>query len=322
MGKGEKHSMSKKKFDLSQQLNFNATLGAIDSENKKVSFVLSDNTIVSRGWFDMQLLHKKKNIDLGRKNILKVFYNHKTANDMPIGKWENLRLEDGKLKADAVFDDGDEIAMKIFGKIERGILESISVGISILKYTREQRDNNKDLIIVTKWSIYEASIVNIPAIPNAKVGLDFEEEKTNKESENMTVEEFKKKHPELYTVVFDLGVRTESTRLRKIDKILKPELAEHFIDLKYDGKTTAEKIELAQYRKIEELKVDAVKKLKLQKINYDTDGLALGYQVLEMGLGGDDADSNEDAKKAAAEKLENEEDENAFFSGSGVRKNG
>ena len=41
-----------------------------------------------------------------------------------------------------------------------------------------------------------------------------------------------------------------------------------------------------------------------------------------MGLSGDDTDSNEEAKRIAAEKLENKEDEDAFFSGCGVRKNG
>jgi len=318
MGKGEKYSMSIKKIESSQQLNFNATLGAIDSENKKVSFVLSDNTIVGRGWFDMQLLHEKKNIDLTRKKILKVFYNHK-SNDLPIGKWENLRLEEGKLKADAVFDDADEFAMKIFGKIERGILESISVGISILKYTREQRDNNKDLIIVTKWEIYEASIVNIPAIPNAKVGLEFENKNKTKEHETMDLEKLKKEHPDLYTEVFNLGVKQESKRVEAIDKILKPELAHHFTEMKFDGKSTATDIELAQYRKMDELRAEDAEKLNLKKEAIDSDGLALGLQTLEMGLGGDDANS-EDAKKIAAEKLEKEEDESAFFSGSGVRK--
>ena len=138
----------------------------------------------------------------------------------------------------------------------------------------------------------------------------------------MTLQEFKEKHPELYAEVHELGVKDESTRLKAIDKILKPELAEHFVDLKYDGKSTAEQIELAQYRKIEELRDKDAKKLELHKKNNDADGVALGHQVLDMGLGGDDADNNEEAKKIAAEKLENEEDEDAFFSGCGVRKNG
>jgi HK97 family phage prohead protease len=269
----------------------------------------------------MQLLHEEKNINFERKNILKVFYNHKTSNDMPIGKWENLRLEDGKLKADAVFDDGDEIAMKIFGKIERGILESISVGISILKYTREQRDNDKDLIIVTKWEIYEASIVNIPAIPNAKVGLEFENEIETKEHEAMDLEKLKKEHPDLYAEVYNLGKTEEGVRVKAIDAILKPELAQHFTELKFDGKSTATDIELAQYRKIDELKLEDAEKLKLHKKKIDSDGVNLGLQVLDMGLDGDATD-DKDAKKIAAEKLENEEDENAFFSGSGVRKDG
>jgi len=161
--------------------------------------------------------------------------------------------------------------------------------------------------------------VNIPAIPNAKVALEFENEINDKESKEMTLEEFKEKHPELFTQVFNLGVTAEGTRVQAIDKILKPELAHHFTEMKFDGESTAEKIELAQYRKIDELKTKEKEELELHKENIDTDGLNLGHQVLDMGLGGND---NEDARKEAAEKLEKEEDESAFFSGSGVRKDG
>jgi len=51
-------------------------------------------------------------------------------------------------------------------------VESVSVGVSILKYDVIQRDNQNDLFKVKKWEIFEASIVNIPAIPTAKVGLE------------------------------------------------------------------------------------------------------------------------------------------------------
>jgi HK97 family phage prohead protease len=310
-----------KKINLSQHLHFNVELGAsaVNAETKTVSFVLSDETIVGRGWFDMKLLHGEKNVNLERGQILKVFYNH-DSKALPIGKWENLRVEGKKLKGDAVFDKEDEFAMKIFGKLKGGFLESISVGVSLDKYDVKQRDKQNDLVIVKKWGIFEASVVNIPAIPNAKIGFEFEE-KINKEQENMTLEEFKKNYPDLYTEVFDLGASQESKRVEAIDKILKPELAHHFTELKYDGKSTATDIELAQYRKIDELKIEDTEKLKLHKKKIDSDGVNLGLQVLDMGLDGDATD-DKDAKKIAAEKLEDEEDENAFFSGSGVRRNG
>ena len=309
-----------KKINLSQTLHFNVELGAsaIDVDKKTVSFVLSDETIVGRGWFDMKLLHGANNVNLERGQILKVFYNH-DSKALPIGKWDNLRVEDKKLKGDAVFDTEDEFAMKIFGKLERGFLESISVGVSLDKYDVKQRDKQNDLVIVKKWGIFEASVVNIPAIPNAKVGLEFENEIKNKEHKTMTLVELKEKHPDLYTEVFNLGVTAEGTRVQAIDKILKPELAHHFTELKFDGKSTATDIELAQYRKIDELQEKETETLNQKKQKIDTDGLTLGHQVLDMGLGGQ-GDNNEDAKKLAAQKLEDEEDETAFFSGSGVNR--
>ena len=305
-----------KKIDLSQHLHFNVALGAsaVNSDTKTVSFILSDETIVGRGWFDIKLLHGDKNVNLERGQILKVFYNH-DSKALPIGKWENLRVEDKKLKGDAIFDSNDEFAMKIFNKIKDGFLESISVGVEFEKYDVKQRDKQNDLIIVKRWGVFEASVVNIPAIPNAKVGLEFENKIETKEHKAMDLEKFKKEHPDLYTEVFNLGVKQESSRVEAIDKILKPELAKYFTELKYDGKSTATDIELAQYRKIDELRAEDTKKLNLKKEAIDSDGLALGLQTLDMGHGGDDDESTKAKLKAEKEKLELEEDANAFLGG-------
>jgi len=146
---------------------------AIDSEKKVVSLILSDETQLIRyswrnGRYKLKLSHEKNAVDLSRKDILKLFYQHKTHGDTPpIGKLENVRVEDKKLKADAHFDSEDEFAMTIFGKIERGFLNSVSVGIDIVDGFMVEHKNKEDEFTATKWSIHEASIVNIPAIPSA-----------------------------------------------------------------------------------------------------------------------------------------------------------
>lgn len=308
--------MGRKNIELSQNLNFSVELGAsaIDKEAKKVSFILSDETIVGRGWFDMKLLHGANNVILNREQILKVFYNH-DSKALPIGRWENLRVEDKKLKADAIFDSEDEFAMKIFGKIERGFLESISVGVSLLKYDVKQRDKQNDLVIVKKWEIYEASVVNIPAIPNAKVGL----EKFEKEQKSMTLEELQKEHPELFSEVKELGATTERERIKAIDAVLKAEFAKDFAELKFDGKSTAEQIELAQYRKMDELGKLAKEQLQKKAGEIEEDGVALGKQVLEMGLGANTSDGQSEQKELEKQK---EDKEDMEFMLEGVRTNG
>jgi len=302
------------RIDLRPKFSYSVELGAnaINEETKTVSFILSDESIVGRGWYDMKLLHGENNVNFERSSILKVFFNH-DSRSLPIGKWTNLRLEDKKLKADAIFDSNDEFAMKIFNKIKDGFLESISVGVEFEKYDVKQRDKQNDLIIVKRWGVFEASVVNIPAIPNAKVGLEFEEN-NNKENSIMNIEELKAKHPNLYQEVFGLGVKSESERLKAIDKILKPELAHYFVDLKYDGKSTPEQIELAQYRKIDELSAKDREKLQKKKEEFDSDGVSLGNQTLEMNLNGD-SESDKEKLKAKKEELELKEDSEAFFGG-------
>jgi HK97 family phage prohead protease len=79
-----------------------------------------------------------------------------------IGRWENIRIAGDALLADAVFDEKDELAMKIAGKVERGFLKGASVGIKILKV-----DNNASIPAVVECELYEASICPIPSDPKA-----------------------------------------------------------------------------------------------------------------------------------------------------------
>lgn len=148
----------------------------IDLENKTVPVVLSDESLVTRySWDDgvyyITLLHGEENVDLSRKDILSLFVNHDTR-ELPIGRFDNVRIEDKKLKALAMFDAEDEDSMKIFNKLAKGFLQSFSVGIDILDRVLVKEENDVKYYNVTKWSLKEASLVGIPAIPNAKVGME------------------------------------------------------------------------------------------------------------------------------------------------------
>ena len=66
--------------------------------------------------------------------------------------------------------------MKIFNKIIDGFLQSFSVGINIQEKVLAKSVDNVEYYDITKWELKEASIVGIPAIPTAKVGLSDEEE--------------------------------------------------------------------------------------------------------------------------------------------------
>jgi len=152
-------------------------IDGIDLEKKSIPVILSDETEVVRyswdsGKYFLTLKHGKDNVDLTRKDILSLFVNHNTY-ELPIGKFENVRVEDKKLKANAVFDPDDEESMKIFNKLAKGFLQSFSVGITINKKVLSKEEDGIEYYDVTDWSIDEASVVGIPAIPTAKVGLNL-----------------------------------------------------------------------------------------------------------------------------------------------------
>lgn len=120
-------------------------------------FILSDESVNSYGF-----IVKTKGIDTTRfcKNPI-MLYNH-DRNGGVIGRWERLRVVDGKLLADAVFDEKDGLGSMIKNKVERGFINSVSIGINPLE---EIIENGVRTVI--KSELIEVSIVDIPANPNA-----------------------------------------------------------------------------------------------------------------------------------------------------------
>lgn len=123
------------------------------------SFILSDSTKTNDRGFRLNL--SGGTLDRFKTNPVMLF-----GHDMQkvIGRWENLRFENGKMLADAVFDTEDTLGKEVARKVEAGFLKGISVGIIIL----EMKEIN-DEWVATKWELLEASIVSIPSDAGAVV---------------------------------------------------------------------------------------------------------------------------------------------------------
>jgi len=131
---------------------------------KAKSFVLCDESVNTYGF---RMLMAGGDIEQFKKNPV-MFYNHDEW-DTPIGRWENIRIEGGKLLADPVFDEEDEQGRKISGKVERDFLRASSISLRIIE-TSDDPDvmlPGQKLPTVTKWAAREASIVGIGANHNA-----------------------------------------------------------------------------------------------------------------------------------------------------------
>lgn len=132
--------------------------------DKSVTFVMSDDSLDrdferfdTAGW---DLKKYKKNPVL--------LWSHDRS--IPaIGKMEKVRVKDNRLLGNPVFDPNDELAIKLAGKVQTGIIKSGSVGFFPSKI--EFNDDEKDPCRLTylKQELREFSICNVPANPNALV---------------------------------------------------------------------------------------------------------------------------------------------------------
>ncbi len=99
---------------------------------------------------------------------------------LPIGRWENIRKEDGKILAEPLFDLKDDVGKKVADKVADGFLKAASIGawppIEVSDAPELMLPGQK-LPTVTKWKAREASIVTIGSNHNALVFYNDEGEK-------------------------------------------------------------------------------------------------------------------------------------------------
>jgi HK97 family phage prohead protease len=89
---------------------------------------------------------------------------HNNSTSGVLGKWEDLKKENGLLTGSPVFDSEDEYAAKIEGKVERDFLKSCSMGI---RFRHEDLKIISGVLVLVKCELYEVSIVAVPSNENS-----------------------------------------------------------------------------------------------------------------------------------------------------------
>jgi HK97 family phage prohead protease len=89
---------------------------------------------------------------------------HYNSTQYVLGKWENWRADNDLLLGDPLFDVEDPQALKISGKVDRGFINSCSMGIT---FNREDLKIIGDELIMEKCELYEVSIVAVPSNANS-----------------------------------------------------------------------------------------------------------------------------------------------------------
>lgn len=100
-----------------------------------------------------------------------VLYGHATR-DLPIGTAENVRVENGALRARLrlVSDEANPKAGQVWRLIEEGALRAVSVGFLPHTCRWEKRDD-REVFVMADCELLEISVVPVPANPDALAQL-------------------------------------------------------------------------------------------------------------------------------------------------------
>lgn len=138
--------------------------------SKAYTFCVHDESVNTYGF---RMLTSGANLEEFKKNPV-VLYNHNDW-EAPIGRGENIRVEDGRILVDVVFDEEDEKGRMIAGKVERGFLRMASIGT----WPPEEVSDDPALKLsgqtgptATKWTMREMSVCPIGSNHNALAMYD------------------------------------------------------------------------------------------------------------------------------------------------------
>ncbi|GAA0471404.1 hypothetical protein GCM10009096_10480 [Parasphingorhabdus litoris] len=151
-----------------------ATLSAAtyDAKSRTVDAVLSQGASVPRWGYIENLEISEQAIDLGRAKSLgvKLLDSHNQSSiDAVLGSITNCRIENGALIGTINFADTDA-GRNAEGMVSRGELTGISIGYRVTQWKiSKPSGDDPEIRTATGWELLEASLVSVPADPQAAV---------------------------------------------------------------------------------------------------------------------------------------------------------
>lgn len=178
---------------MSKNLYRVANLRGFDNktDEKRLKFcIISRNNSCER--FDWEIGRYIETLDVNGAiydDLKTMFKDHIISVDNAIARVENIRLEDGELLCECVFD---ESSTTIYERFKNGILNDVSIGYRVIESKISKKDN-KNYVLVTKFEILELSAVwkgadkganlrnknDIEKIQRAKEYMDLQKEILN-----------------------------------------------------------------------------------------------------------------------------------------------
>jgi hypothetical protein len=143
---------------------------------KTFPFVLHDESLNTHGF---RMLTSGADPSVFKSNPVMLF-NHDDWS-MPIGRWENIRIEKGRILADAVFDEDDDRGAEVMGKVERKFIRAASIGAWATETSSDPSVMlpGQTFPTVTRWTPREASICTIGSNHSALALYDRQDKLIN-----------------------------------------------------------------------------------------------------------------------------------------------
>jgi HK97 family phage prohead protease len=139
---------------------------SVDRQARSVRAVLSTEAPVTRYGATEVLRHDAASVDLARAaGGLPLLWSHDRT--VPIGVVEDVGLEGRKLVGTLRFGNGAK-ASEVLQDVADGILRHCSIGYRIEEFEAA----SDGALVATRWAVYEASVVTIPADTAATIGRD------------------------------------------------------------------------------------------------------------------------------------------------------
>ena len=170
---------------------------AVDGQTNRYELAFSSEEPYAR-WGDVEvLLHEPGAVDLSRfGDVGTLLFSH--GNDpnygrVPIGRVLRAWLDetDRVCRAEIEFDEEDESCKRLKSKLDRGMLNGVSVGYSVRAWTRlEPGQRSVDgrftgpMYLAAQWTPHEISLEPVPADPTVGLGKNFDHEEDNQMNEN------------------------------------------------------------------------------------------------------------------------------------------
>lgn len=113
---------------------------------------------------------------------------------IPVGKWVNIRVENGKLLGTVEFDPNDDLAIKLYWKYKDGYMNAVSLHVLPIAWDDSDLLPGQKYPTVTQSELLEISLVTVPGQANAvklstPEGEEFKLNLLTKSSKQMAKEE-------------------------------------------------------------------------------------------------------------------------------------